>query len=95
MKLIGMFCCGLWLAALGACSPPAYRAPAASELDTKYSPCLEIAKTCQEHDAQSSLAHDCNQLAKDGSDDECQARRNDCWDECHRAFRGAGAGPPH
>jgi hypothetical protein len=78
----------LSLIAFGSCArAPAYRSPDAAVADG--GACEEIASSCHEHDSESGLAHECHLLGHDGSQQQCQARRSVCWNECHSALRGA------
>jgi hypothetical protein len=89
-----IFCCVLFsLAACSTASAPAESPPPATEAD---SVCIEIAHTCHEYEAFSAKAKDCHEKghSKKTTEEQCQAMRAECLDECTKAAeaaRGQGA----
>ena len=82
-----IFLCLPLAIAVAACAhQPAFRSPPPGPSDAKPSACRELAETCHHHDAQSKLAHECHELGHAGTEEQCSARRDECWNECNAAL---------
>ncbi len=55
--------------------------------------CVEIANACHEHAGHSAKTKECHDMghSKETTEEQCQARRTECLDECKMAAQESGA----
>jgi hypothetical protein len=73
------------LALLNGCSKSS--APPESAHSAADDVCVEIARTCHEHEGYSAKAKDCHHMghSKESTVEHCQSRRAECLEECSKA----------